>query len=77
MKPVYRCLGPVRALCGHEHRTLSGAERCLYADQAVCSKQGGYSDRRIVGVTDEGWERELTDEEFEQLDQTRVRPWAR
>jgi len=50
--PPYVCAGPVRGDCGHTHRTLSGAARCLHNDRASCRTLGGgaYSDRRIVPV---------------------------
>lgn len=45
--PTYVTDGAVRGACGHRHRTLAGAERCLARDQAGCATQGGYSDRSI------------------------------
>ena len=44
----YTTTGAVRGDCGHGHRTLETAERCLSRDRAGCARQGGYSDRRIV-----------------------------
>ena len=43
----FRCVGLVRGWCGHEHRTISGALRCIDRDTRGCSAQGGYSDRVI------------------------------
>lgn len=37
----------VRGTCGHSHRTLVAAKRCLAKDQAGCESQGGYSDRLV------------------------------
>lgn len=44
----YRCVGSVRGWCGHKHRTLSGALRCLQDDSDGCGRQGGYSDREVL-----------------------------
>ncbi len=43
----YGCEGDVRGRCPHNHRTLSGALRCLASDQSGCARQGGYSDRGV------------------------------
>ena len=48
MTQTYICRGSVRGDCGHQHRTMTGAARCLRRDQSGCGSQGGYSDRRIV-----------------------------
>ena len=44
---TYTNIGSVRGSCGHTHRTVSGAIRCLDRDQSGCAGQGGYSDRVI------------------------------
>ncbi len=44
---TYTTDGLVRGSCGHKHRTLSGAVRCLNRDHAGCKSQGGYSDRDV------------------------------
>lgn len=44
----YRVVGNVRGWCGHRHRSLHAAARCLRNDQSGCRSQGGYSDRSIV-----------------------------
>ena len=44
---MYITKGSVRGNCGHRHRTLTGAVRCLLRDQSGARKQGGYSDREI------------------------------
>lgn len=46
--------GSVRGNCGHRHRTLSGAVRCLERDSSGCHSQGGYSDRNLYEVTEKG-----------------------
>lgn len=48
MSETYECVGDVCGRCGHRHRTLSGAARCLARSQAGCAAQGGYSDRVIL-----------------------------
>lgn len=63
MTTYYTTSGSVRGDCGHHHRTLSGADRCLQRDMDGCASQGGYSDRRIVAIDGEGCERELSAEE--------------
>ena len=50
----YRCVGDVRGWCGHRHRTIDGALRCLRRDQSGCHSQGGYSDRAIYLYDDDG-----------------------
>jgi len=44
----YTTIGSVRGDCGHKHRNIWAAARCLANDQAGCASQGGYSDRRIT-----------------------------
>ncbi len=43
----YTCIGSVRGCCGHKHRSLKTAARCLDRDIKGCRKQGGYSDRYV------------------------------
>ena len=57
----YTTSGPVRGACGHRHRTLSGAIRCLDEDSAGCKRQGGYTDRSIRRVDGKA----LTDDELD------------
>lgn len=60
MATTYTTTGSVRGNCGHTHRTLSGACKCLASDRGGCERRGGYSDREIVAsdgrdlVEDEG-----------------------
>lgn len=51
---TYTTIGSIRGCCDHNHRTLTGAARCLAKDQKGCESQGGYSDRRIVVLTATG-----------------------
>jgi len=44
---TYTTRGNVRGCCGHKHRSLETAVRCLRDDQSGCRSQGGYSDRDI------------------------------
>jgi len=44
---TYTTKGAVRGCCGHAHRSLDTALRCLARDRAGCRSQGGYSDRSI------------------------------
>lgn len=44
---TYTTKGSVRGSCGHTHRTISGALRCLERDRSGCKSQGGYSDRSV------------------------------
>ncbi len=44
----YHCKGSVRGDCGHHHRTLISADKCLKRDRKGCKKQGGYSDRYVI-----------------------------
>lgn len=40
--------------CGHKHRTLNGALKCLRHHRSGCAAQGGYSDRSIFQVDENG-----------------------
>jgi len=53
--------GVLRGRCGHSHKTLVGATRCLLKDELWCQAQGGggHSDRRIF-VVGGGTRRELS-----------------
>lgn len=62
MATTYTTRGSVRGSCGHKHRTMAAAVRCLMADQSGCRNNGGYSDR-VVRVTDDDGERMLTNDE--------------
>jgi hypothetical protein len=45
---TYTTAGSVRGTCGHNHKTIVAAEKCLQSDRDGCGSQGGYSDRQIV-----------------------------
>lgn len=48
MNRFYTTTGSVRGCCGHKHRSIVTAKRCIDNDQAGCATQGGYSDRHVV-----------------------------
>ena len=64
---VYTTLGRVCGCCGHRHRTVQAAGRCL-----VDYRRGEFSDRRVVAVAAGApWPpaggRDLTDAELNAL----------
>lgn len=52
---IYTTYGSVRGQCGHRHTTLDLAVLCLMKDRRDCKTQGGYSDREIMLVGDDGY----------------------
>jgi len=56
----YTTRGNVRGCCGHKHRTIEAASKCLLEDQSGCASQGGYSDRDIVRADGE----DMTEAEY-------------
>jgi len=52
---IFTTYGSVRGCCGHRHDLLSDARACVAADGGVCASQGGYSDRDVVIVGDDGY----------------------
>jgi hypothetical protein len=70
MTTTYTTRGDIRGCCGHNHRTMSSAVRCLISDQAGCRLQRGYSDR-FVRIIEDGEERGLTQDYPEYYDLTR------
>ncbi|MCY4511287.1 MAG: hypothetical protein OXG35_30635 [Acidobacteria bacterium] len=44
---TFTTIGRARESCGHEHRSLETALRCLARDVRGCDAQGGYSDRQV------------------------------
>jgi hypothetical protein len=52
-RTTYSTHGSVRGSCGHEHRSVEAAARCLRKDMADCVSVGGYSDRSVVASDDE------------------------
>lgn len=59
----YTTRGSVRGYCGHKHRTISGACRCMIQDQRGCQSQRGYSDRSVVLYVN-GEQQELSEGDF-------------
>jgi hypothetical protein len=51
----YTCWGSVRGNCGHYHKSIEAAEKCIARDDRGCAAQGGYSDRsiRVIDSPDE------------------------
>lgn len=62
----YTTIGPLRGRCGHQHKTIESAVKCLDEDEAWCRERGvgGHTDRRIV-VLGAGPKRELNHTEQE------------
>lgn len=50
----YTTHGNIRGQCGHLHKTAGTAEKCQARDSAGARKQGGYSDRYVAIVDDDG-----------------------
>lgn len=48
---MYTTWGPVCGDCGHTHRTIEAARKCLNKHQRGCEMQGGYSDRNLREVS--------------------------
>lgn len=46
----YTTKGSARSTCGHNHRSIKTAVKCLLADGSGCQSQGGYTDRFVVRV---------------------------
>jgi hypothetical protein len=63
---TYTTRGSVRGCCGHHHRTVSAAVRCLQVDQSCCRTLRGYSDRTVRPIGGDGEERELTRDEHDE-----------
>ena len=51
---AYTTYGPIRGCCEHRHRDNASAAACVARDYKACLKQGGYSDRQVVIVADNG-----------------------
>lgn len=45
----------VRGCCGHKHRSVEAAKRCLENDARACRQRGGYSDRTRIVRSDGLW----------------------
>lgn len=50
----YTTYGSVRGGCGILYKTYDEAEKALERDRRICQRQGGYSDRKVVVVGDDG-----------------------
>lgn len=59
----YITQGDVRGSCGHKHRSIDAAAKCVKRDMSGCKSQGGYSDRSVVKIED-GELVDLTEDEF-------------
>jgi hypothetical protein len=64
----YTTTGSVRQSCGHAHRSIETAARCLRQDQRDCKKIRGYSDRAIRRLGKNGQYLPLTLEDQDALD---------
>jgi hypothetical protein len=64
---TYTTKGSVRGNCGHKHRSIVTAHKCLLADHVGCKRQGGYSDRYVCRTDDSEFS-ELEQQELEWLE---------
>lgn len=46
----YTTWGPIRGGCGHAHRTIEAARRCVEKDVRTHRRRGGFSDRLVVFI---------------------------
>ena len=67
MSVKYTTIGDVRGCCGHKHRSIEAAKACIEKDHRGCNKQGGYSDRTVYRVSDDGSIERLTEDEVSRL----------
>lgn len=67
--------GPLRGRCGHQHKNIESAVKCLDDDEAWCRERGGggHSDRQIF-VVGAGTKRELNDAERAAVEAYRSAP---
>ena len=63
----YFNVGEKRGDCGHRHRTLVSATKCLIEDQMVCENEGHYSDS-LTKVKQKKEIYELSSDEWRQQD---------
>ena len=64
----YHTVGSACGDCGHKHRSIGAAVRCMERDEKACSRQGGYSDREVFETVADGSDtqtRRLRIEEWE------------
>ncbi len=62
----YTTQGNVRGECGHSHRSMMTAVKCLRRDGRDCERAGGYSDRMVRVDLGEGEWRHLNDDEWQE-----------
>lgn len=62
-KLQYTSQGSVRGWCGHAHRRLDTALKCIERDHRGCKTQGGYSDRQAMRLLN-GKVYDLSEAEF-------------
>lgn len=65
----YTTYGSVRGGCGHKHRTIETACRCMQRDQRDCKSVRGYSDRSVVLYVN-GEQQELSEGDFAAVQDT-------
>lgn len=70
MATIYTTTSAKRGECGHRHRSIASALRCLEKDEASARARGETSDRRILADDGDGL-RALTPAETDQLYQVR------
>lgn len=63
----YTTSGSFRGSCGHKHRYIRTAQACLLEDAKGCASQGGYTDRVVQAVDDDGNVRDLSESELFEL----------
>ena len=51
---AYTTYGEERGCCGHRHKSLAAAQKCLDRDRGGCSSQGDCSDRSVVLIGQDG-----------------------
>jgi hypothetical protein len=62
-KIYYTTKGSVRGCCGHKHRYLHSAVKCVLNDRRDCLRVRGYSDRSVVR-----WDGgEMTEEDYDAI----------
>ncbi len=69
MTRLYKVTGNIRGECGHNHRSVRRAAICRNRDFVGCARQGGYSDRSKLEVSEGGVIVEPTAAELEQFEQ--------
>ena len=65
--------GLVRGQCGHRHREVDSAIRCISHDRVACKREGGDSDRSVWLIDDNGYLKGSTGEHAFDRNGARVR----